>query len=123
MAYDEKLAERMRRALAGKRKVTERQMFGGLAFLVDGKMFTGIIKTELMARVGPERYDDVLKESHVRPMDFTGRPMAGYVFVAPQGCRTSVTLERWIQWSLEYVSCLPAKPTKNAKAKGKRASK
>ncbi|MBI5867208.1 MAG: TfoX/Sxy family protein [candidate division Zixibacteria bacterium] len=123
MAYDEKLAERMRQALAGKRKITEKQMFGGLAFLADGKMFAGIIKTELMARVGPERYDDALKEPHVRPMDFTGRPMAGYVFVAPKGCRTSDTLERWIQWSLDYVSCLPAKPTKKAKAKGKQASK
>ncbi len=123
MAFDEGLAERMRRALAGKRKITEKQMFGGLAFLFDGRMFTGIIKTELMARVGPERYDDVLKEPHVRPMDFTGRPMAGYIFVAPQGCRTSASLERWIGWSLEYVSCLPAKPTRKPKAVGKRVAR
>lgn len=123
MAFDEKLAERMRRALTGKRKITEKRMFGGLAFLLDGKMFCGIIRAELMARVGPARYDEALQQPHARPMDFTGRPMAGYVFVAPAGCRTGGSLVKWMEWSLDYVSCLPTKPARQPKPRGNRVKK
>lgn len=69
MAYDEKLADRVRRALGPRADVTEKKMFGGLAFLVDGKMFVGISNDELMVRVGPERYDAALADTHARPMD------------------------------------------------------
>jgi TfoX/Sxy family transcriptional regulator of competence genes len=83
MAFDPELAERVRTVLAGRPDITERRMFGGLAFLVDGKMFIGIRNASLMARVGPQRHEDALALPHVRPMDFTGRPMKGYVYVDP----------------------------------------
>jgi len=60
-------------------------MFGGLAFLLDGRMFCGIVKNDLMVRVGPEKYEKALGMAHARPMNFTGRPMTGYVFVGPAG--------------------------------------
>ncbi|MBM3216980.1 TfoX/Sxy family protein, partial [Candidatus Poribacteria bacterium] len=85
MPYDENLAERIRRVVAGRHGVTEKRMFGGLAFLLDGKMFCGIANSDLMVRVGPERYEAALSLPHVRPMDFTGRPMTGYVYVGPEG--------------------------------------
>jgi len=60
-------------------------MFGGLAFLLDGKMFCGVIKDNLMARVGPDDYEQAIREPHARPMDFTGRPLTGFVYVGPKG--------------------------------------
>src|SRR5215468_1498140 len=95
MAYDEKLADRIRQAVGPRPDVTEKKMFGGVAFLLDGKMFVGIVKDDLMVRVGPERYEAALAEANVRPMDFTGRPMNGYVFVAPGGSRTEKAVKKW----------------------------
>ena len=94
MSYDETLAERIRKALEHRRDVTEKKMFGGLAFLLEGSMFCGIVKDELMVRVGTARYEEALTEPHVRPMDFTGRPARGYVFVAPPGLGATVTSRR-----------------------------
>jgi TfoX/Sxy family transcriptional regulator of competence genes len=108
MAYDEALAERIRRTLPG-RGVTEKKMFGGLAFMLDGKMFVGIVKAELMVRVGPERYADALAMPHVRPMDFTGRPMNGYVFVGPKGCATEKAVAPWVERGVRFVAGLGAK--------------
>ena len=85
MAYDSKLAERIRAIAAGRKGVTEKEMFGGIAFLLDGKMFIGLAKNQLMVRVGPDRHDEALARPHVRPMNFTGRPMRGYVYVVPAG--------------------------------------
>ncbi len=118
MAYDEGLAERIRSALPDDRAVSEKKMFGGIAFLSDGKMFVGIVKDDLMVRVGPERYEDSLKRAHVRPMDFTGKPMAGYVFVAPEGLSDDAELERWVRLGAEFVATLPrkAKPRPTARA-------
>jgi hypothetical protein len=92
MAYDETLAKRIRKTLGRKQRVTEKKMFGGLAFMLGGKMFCGIIGDDLMVRVGPDGHDDALTQPHVRPMDFTGRPMRGYVYVAPPACRTDAEL-------------------------------
>jgi TfoX/Sxy family transcriptional regulator of competence genes len=77
MAYDEQLAERIRRAIGPRPDVTEKKMFGGVAFLQRGKMFCGLATEDLMVRIGPERCEAALTEAHVRPMDFTGRPMNG----------------------------------------------
>ena len=107
MAYDETLAERIRRSLLTHPDVAEKKMFGGLAFLHKGKMFCGIVKDDLMVRVGPEKHDNALALPHARPMDFTGRPMKGYVFVAPAGCRTGATLGKWIQRGADFVDTLP----------------
>ena len=79
MSYDEKLARRIRKTLAATNDVVEKKMFGGLAFLLHGHMFCGIINEDLMVRVGPQQYEAALSQRHARPMDFTGRPLNGYV--------------------------------------------
>ena len=112
MSYDEAFAERIRRAIGPRPDVTERKMFGGVAFLLDSKMFCGIATAELMARVGPEAYEAALAEPHVRPMDFTGRPLTGYVFVAPAGLRTAAALKKWIDRTLTFVATVPARPAR-----------
>lgn len=119
MAYDEKLAERIRKVLGGKRKgVTEKQMFGGVAFLLDGKMFVGIVKDELMVRVGPDGHEKAIAKPHARTMDFTGRPMKGYVFVKPEGLTRDAALATWVDWAADHIATLPAKkPKKRATAK------
>lgn len=112
MGYDEKLAERVRRVLSAQRGVLEREMFGGLAFLLEGKMFVGIVQRELMVRVGPKSYPKALAKPHARPMDFTGKPMNGYVFVAARGVATARALSDWVTEGKEFVASL-RKPAKN----------
>ena len=109
MAFDEELAERVRSALAGRDSITERKMFGGLAFMLHGNMCCGIVKSDLMLRLGPEGGDHALDEPHTRPMDFTGRPMSGMVFVEPAGLATTTALEAWVDRAVAYVSALPPK--------------
>jgi len=106
MAYDETLADRVRRALGPRADVTEKKRFGGLAFFLDGRMLCCILKDDLMVRVGPERYKAALAEAHVRPMDFTGRPMNGYVFVGPGGSRTEKAIKRWVDQGAAFVATL-----------------
>lgn len=112
MAYDEKLADRIRQAVGPRSDVTEKKMFGGIAFLLDGKMFCGVVKNDLMLRLGPVRYDDALAEPHVRVMDFTGRPMHGYVFVGPAATRTAQAIKPWLHQALAFVGPLPRKPSR-----------
>ena len=112
MAFDPELAQRVRRVLSGRRGVTERAMFGGLAFLVDGKMFIGIRNSSLMARVGSERYQDALAMPNVRVMDFTGRSIKGYVYIDPPAVAAEEDLKAWVLWCAEYVARLPAKRAK-----------
>lgn len=109
MAFDEGLAERIRESLHGRRGVTERKMFGGLAFLLKGHMFVGILGDTLMARVGPDSYAEALAQKHVREMDFTGKPMKGYVFVAPEGFESDAALEGWVSRCAKFVETLPPK--------------
>ena len=109
MAYDEGLAERLRELLAGRRDVTERKMFGGLAFLCRGHMFVGITDDVLMVRVGPGAHAAALARPHARPMDFTGRPMKGYVYVDAEGIREDAELAAWVDAGLELVESLPGK--------------
>ena len=107
MAFDEGLAERLREVFRGKRGVIEKRMFGGVAFMVRGYMAVGIVGDALMARVGPDEYDQLLQMEHVRPMDFTGRPMKGYVYVAPDGLDSQAELEAWVERCVQYVDTLP----------------
>jgi TfoX/Sxy family transcriptional regulator of competence genes len=109
MAYDEQLAARIRAALAGVDGVSERKMFGGLAFLHHGNMACGVIGETLMLRLGPELGDAALDEPHTRPMDFTGRPMTGMVYVDPPGCATDAALGAWIDRALGFTTTLPPK--------------
>lgn len=122
MAYDEALADRIRRALGPRPDVTERKMFGGVAFLQDGKMFCGVASDDLMLRVGPELYEASLAEPHVRPMDFTGRPLTGYVYVAPAGLKAGA-LRRWLDRALAFVATVPARKKKPARARPGRAAR
>jgi TfoX-like protein len=96
MAYDERLAERIRPVFEGRRDVVERKMFGGLAFLCHGRMCCGIVGRDLMVRVPDDEFDVVLSGPHVRPMDFTGRPLRGFVYVSPSGFRTASALRTWL---------------------------
>ena len=110
MAYDERLAERLRAALAGKRAVTEKRMFGGVAFLVRGHMCCGVTGEDLVVRVGPAAYEAALARRHARPMDFTGRALPGFVYVGPRGTARKASLEMWVAQGLAFVRTLPAKP-------------
>lgn len=112
MSFDHGLAERIRDVLQGRRGVTERRMFGGLAFLLNGHMFVGVSGSTLMARVGAERHHDALAQPHARPMDFTGRPMTGFVFIDAPGTADDANLAAWVQWCAGYVGQLPPKPPK-----------
>ena len=118
MAYDEKLADRIRRALGPDDDIEERKMFGGLAFLRSGRMFVGITGDNLMIRVGPKHYEESLGEPHVRPMDFTGRPMKGYVYVAPAGRRTDTSLRAWVTLGARFVATLPQGKSGEGSASG-----
>jgi len=116
MAYDEKLAKRIRKALDDEASITERKMFGGLAFLNDGNMCCGIVGERLMLRVGPDRHEQALGKPHVKPMDFTGRPLRGMVYIEPEGIQ-GTRLKRWIQWGLEFTRSLPAKHPDNPRGR------
>ena len=109
MAYDEGLAQRVRSVLADQPWVSEKRMFGGLTFMLGGNMCCGVMKQELMVRVGPDRYDEALSQPHARPMDFTGRAIKGMVYVAPEGLRSPEALEGWVRRGLEFARSLPAK--------------
>jgi TfoX/Sxy family transcriptional regulator of competence genes len=93
-------------------------MFGGLAFLVHGNMCVGIVKDDLMVRVGPEAHDRLLRAPHARQMDFTGRPMKGFVYVAPEGYESDADLESWVRHGLAHVSALPRKAKTPAGKRG-----
>jgi TfoX/Sxy family transcriptional regulator of competence genes len=109
MAYDEGLAERVREQVTGRKGVTEKHMFGGVCWLLDGKMFVGIAKQSLMARIGPDAYDTALAKKHVRVMDFTGKPMKGYVFVDPGGLDSDRELAGWIDGCMKFVATIKKK--------------
>lgn len=111
MAYDERLAQRIRNLLAGNPAFTEKKMFGGIAFLRHGLMVVGVSDSALMARVGKQGYADALGRPHVRKMDFTGKPMQGYVFVDALGIKTDAQLRFWLERSEKFVATLPPKKT------------
>lgn len=109
MAFDEAVAERVRKALAGAPDVVEKRMFGGVAFMVRGNMCCGVIGDRLMLRVGPDRYEAALSRPHSRAMDFTGKPMKGLVYVEPAGFASPRDLRTWIERAMEFALSLPAK--------------
>lgn len=109
MAYDDGFADRVRDALAGSgTAASERKMFGGLAFMVRGHMTVGVIGGDLMVRVGPDAYEDALADPSARPMDFTGKPMTGMVFVAGDGLDDDA-LDGWVGRALAFTTSLPPK--------------
>jgi TfoX/Sxy family transcriptional regulator of competence genes len=109
MPYDEGIAERLRDVFRDMPNVAEKKMFGGLAFLVRGHMSCGIVNDTLMARVGPNSYADALTRPYAREMDFTGKPLKGFVYVAPEGIESDEALSSWVRLSLDFVGSLPPK--------------
>ena len=108
MPYDEDLADRAREVMPADAEVTERKMFGGLAFLLRGHMFAGIVGSELMVRIGDKAAQRALELDHVREMDFTGRPMKNMIFVQAAGLH-GPALERWISAAADYARALAPK--------------
>jgi TfoX/Sxy family transcriptional regulator of competence genes len=104
VAYSEELADRVRVALEGRDDVTEKKMFGGIAFMVGGSMACGIVGDALMARVAPDQFEVALSRPHARVMDFTGRPMTGFVYVDPAGLRTAAALKRWVDETVAFAT-------------------
>lgn len=117
MAFDIELASRVREALAARNDVTEKKMFGGLCFMVRGHMCCGIDSNNFMLRVGPDQYEAALNRRHAKPMDFTGRPLTGFVYVVPDGLKTKRDLAGWLKMGLDFVESLPVKAAKKAKKK------
>ena len=115
MAYDEELAERVRAALGVVRGVTEIKMFGGLCYTIGGNMAVGVTGEDLMVRMDPDAADAALAEAGARPMDFTGKPMRGFLYVGPEGTRTTRSLQRWVDRGVALASSLPPKKPKSKK--------
>ena len=109
MAFSESLAARIRDALARTRGVQEKKMFGGIGFLLNGNMLVGVWKDSLIVRPGPEEGEEALREPHVRVFDITGRPMKGWILVAPEGVEFDDQLKAWIARATQFVGTLPAK--------------
>ena len=109
MAYDERLAARVRSVLARRHGVTEKKMFGGVTFLVRGNMSCGIVGNELMVRVGPVKHQAALSRRHAREMDFTGKSLRGYVYVAAAGLRRLDVLRSWVDLGVTFARTLPPK--------------
>lgn len=109
MAYDLGVAERLRDSLTDRTSFTEKNMFGGVAFMVRGSMCIGVVKEEICARVGKEAFDDALSQPGARPMDFTGRPMKGWLFVATDGFESDADLNGWVDRCLAFNQTLAAK--------------
>ena len=109
MAYNEDLAFRVRQALGDRQGLTEKKMFGGLGFMLNGNMCLGIVSDELMVRVGADNHQDALAQPHARPMDFTGRAMKGFVYVDVQGLQEDGALEQWLERGVAFAQSLPKK--------------
>jgi hypothetical protein len=109
MAYDEKLAGRVRKLLAKRKAIAEKKMFGGVAFLLNGNMCCGLHGEELIVRLDPEETDQALASPHTRIFDMTGRPMKGWILVEPAGLAKKDALAKWVGVGVDYAASLPAK--------------
>ena len=109
MAYSEALATRLREVLSQSKGIVEKKMFGGLCFLLDGKMVCGVLKDDLIAKIGRENHERIAAHEHVRPFDFTGKPMMGMIYVAPAGLKTKKELSKWVEMATAHVKTLPPK--------------
>jgi TfoX/Sxy family transcriptional regulator of competence genes len=109
MPYDHNLAQRVRDELGQLPELVEKKMFGGVGFMVQGNMACGVHGQDLIVRVGPDSYQTALGQPHTRPFDITGRPMSGWVMVAPKGCETASDLQNWVRQGVQFALSLPAK--------------
>jgi TfoX/Sxy family transcriptional regulator of competence genes len=109
MAYDEILTQRVRAHLTGIPGLVEKKMFGGVGFMINGNMACGVNGSDLILRVSPDNYEQILAQPHVRVFDMTGRPMKGWVLIAPGGYSLEEALESWIQQGVAFALTLPPK--------------
>ncbi len=109
MAYSEELAERVRELIFERPEVSERKMFGGVAWMLSGNMAVGAMGDRLMVRLSHEDVDAALAEPHVGPMDFTGRPMRGFITVEPEGLEDQGDLAGWVNSGADFAASLPPK--------------
>jgi hypothetical protein len=109
MPYDHDLAQRVRDELGQLPELVEKKMFGGVGFMVQGNMACGVHSDNLIVRVGPDNYRAALGQPHTRPFDITGRPMSGWVMVAPKGCEAASDLRKWVRQGMVFALSLPAK--------------
>lgn len=109
MAFDETIAARVRKALGHTSGLTEKKMFGGLAFMINGNMCCGVLGKTLVLKLGNELAAEALKEKHTRCMDFTGRPMKSMVYVDPAGFASEPRLKAWLKLALGHARGSPAK--------------
>jgi TfoX/Sxy family transcriptional regulator of competence genes len=112
MAFDEQLADRVRDVLAARPELSERKMFGGIAFMIGGNMAVGVLGEDLMVRLDPVDAEKALAEAHVRPMDFTGRPTKNMVYVSTEGTASDESLAGWVDAGADFAASLPPKPKK-----------
>jgi len=109
MAFDEKLAARVRSRLVDRSDVVEQKMFGGLAFLLRGNMCVGVSGRDLIVRLDPAQTKDALARRHTRQFNLTGRPLRGWILVEPKGTRTDAALAEWLLTGIQYAESLPRK--------------
>ena len=114
MAYSEELAARVRTAIGDRPEISERKMFGGLAFMAGNNMFIGVMSDEIMCRVGSDAHAEAMSRPGARMMDFTGRPMKGYVFVGSPGIDADADLKAWVDQTYAFAASLPPKAPKKA---------
>lgn len=116
MAYDRGLADRVRSILERRAGFSERHMFGGIAFMINGHMCCGVVRTDLMLRLTPEGVTNGLRRPHTRPMDFTGKPMKSMMFIDAAGTDSDEALHDWVESALDFVRTLPPKKLTAKKA-------
>lgn len=109
MGYDEKLVERIRAKLKGTRGLTEKKMFGGVGFMINGNMACGVNKVDMIVRLSDEDSEAALKLAHVRLFDMTGRPMKGWIMVGPQGTSSDKAVQGWVEKGVAFAKSLPPK--------------
>ena len=109
MAYNIALAEKIQKRMEKQKGFSQRKMFGGICYMINGNMACGIVGDDLMVRVGPKDYQRSLRRSHARPMDFTGRPLKGFVYVSAKGYDREAALKEWIGIGAQFARSLPTK--------------
>jgi TfoX/Sxy family transcriptional regulator of competence genes len=109
MAYDLALAQRVRELIKPSKEVTEREQFGGVAFLLGGNVACGVLGDELLVRVGPERHEEAMKSKGAKPFSLTGRPSKGWILVGQAGLKPPANLRKWVEMGLDFAKTLPAK--------------
>jgi hypothetical protein len=118
MAFNKELALRVRRLLGGAPGFSERHMFGGVCFLLDGRMSAGVLGDELIVRVPPEEYENAMRAPGARPMDFTGRPMRGFLMVGPRGYKAATDMSAWLAGSVAVARAAAKSPSRKRRRAG-----